>query len=149
VYRPPNRPPKRAWARHLHEVRRERKLSQTQAFELVYEGLGLSPKSRAVYVAIDMGDRQPTAREAEYLASVFGWPPDIEEAEPPATDQAALIAALDRQSAAMEALVAMMAPVVLGQEHRLEKVEAVLESLVQGAMQDGDARPAHEAGTAK
>lgn len=99
MYRPPSRPPKGAWARHLHQRRRERNLSQAQAFELVFEGLKLSKRSRAVYAAIDMGDRQPRADEAEYLASVFGWPPedDVPSAgsgDGISSDSAALIAAI-------------------------------------------------------
>lgn len=105
MYRPPSRAPKGAWANHLHAIRRERDLSQTQAFELVYEGLGISPKSRAVYLAIDMGDRQPSKTEAEYLASVFGWP--SEAVEPPVTPDT-LAAAINRQAAALEALVARL-----------------------------------------
>lgn len=107
VYRPPARAPRGAWATHLHSQRRERDLSQTQAFELVAVGLGLSPKSRAVYAAIDMGDRQPRAEEAEYLASVFGWPPEGTADASGATETPdALVSALQAQTAAINALVA-------------------------------------------
>jgi hypothetical protein len=104
-YRPPSRPPKGAWAIHLHSVRRERGLSQQQAFELVQADLGLSPKSRAVYVAIDMGDRQPTPAEKAVLAARWGWPTEADTDPDAASDQAALIAALDRQTSAITNLV--------------------------------------------
>lgn len=120
-YRPPSRPPVGGWAKHLHKIRRERDLSQQQAFELVSEGLHLSPKSRAVYIALDMGDRQPRPDEAEYLATVFGWPEE-QDTPTPAADQAALIAALtrqaealERQTAAIDALVVQMTRVAEGQ----------------------------------
>lgn len=74
-------------------MRRDRDLSQTQAFELVYEALHLSPKSRASYIAIDMGDRQPEEAEAAVLAEEFGWPEETDEADQPA-DLAALVVAL-------------------------------------------------------
>jgi transcriptional regulator with XRE-family HTH domain len=74
-YRPPSRPPRGRWAQWLHRRRRELGLSQTQAFErLLAAGMPWSPKSRATYVAIDMGDRQPRPDEAEILARVFGKP---------------------------------------------------------------------------
>lgn len=126
MYRPPNRPPKGAWATHLHAIRRERDLSQVQAFELVQEGLGLSPKSRAVYIAIDMGDRQPKPEEAEYLASVFGWPSAATE---PTESGDPLVAALTRQSEAIEALVALLTPLVSDQASRLSEAESLLARL--------------------
>jgi hypothetical protein len=55
--------------------------------------LHLSPKSRAVYVHLDMGDRQPKPDEAEILASVFGWPDEDAEAAPE-SGEAALVAAI-------------------------------------------------------
>ena len=70
------------------------------------EGLGLGSKSRAAYAAIDMGDRQPSEAEAEYLASVFGWPPDDYAEE--TVEVTPLVAALERQARAIEALVEEM-----------------------------------------
>lgn len=60
-YRPPSTPPKGRWAVFLHEERRARDWNQTQAFEALREGLRLGQKSRASYVALDMGARQPRA----------------------------------------------------------------------------------------
>lgn len=128
VYRPPSRAPKGAWARHLHQQRRERGLSQAQAFELVYEGLHLSKRSRAVYTALDMGDRQPRPKEAEYLASVFGWPPDA-DAEPEAAtpDLAAAVMALTVELEAMR----------LEREAWRRGVVAVLRSYEDGQVPEG------------
>jgi len=78
MYRPSKDEPKGRWARHLHERRRLDNLSQMQAFELVQERMGWSRKSRASYVAIDMGTRQPRPEETTILAEEFGWPPDPE-----------------------------------------------------------------------
>lgn len=75
-YRPPSTPPRGAWALHLHRIRQERDLSATQAFELVYERVGWSPKSRAAFVAIDQGRSQPSPEIAAVLAAEFGWPPE-------------------------------------------------------------------------
>lgn len=102
-YRPSSKPPKGAWARHLHEQRRLRDLSQTQAFELVYERIGWSPKSRTAYVAIDMGDRKPKPDEVTVLGAEFGWPPDPIDLEPE-TDEG-LVAAIRDQTAAINRLV--------------------------------------------
>ena len=108
-YRPPSSEPRGRWAQHLHAERKARNWSQTRAFEELREGLRLSPRSRSAYIAVDMGKRQPTQAEAEYLASVFGWPPDgppepLEQAQAPAD----LIAALMAQTAAINALVARL-----------------------------------------
>ncbi len=131
VYRPPSRQPKGAWAQHLHSVRRERDLSQTQAFELVYEGLGISRTSRAVYLAIDMGDRQPNPREAEYLASVFGWPPEPARGPLGSTESGGDVAsallvqsrAIEAQTAAISELAAAIRSLLLGSPAGLKEDE--------------------------
>lgn len=102
-YRPSKFPPKGAWARHLHEQRRARDLSQTQAFEFVYERVGWSPKSRTAYVAIDMGDRQPKDGEAAVLAAEFGWPPEPQTADEPPPDTAALVSVVGKLLAELRA----------------------------------------------
>lgn len=104
VYRPSTTKPKGAWSRHLDEQRRLRDLSQTQAFELVYERIGWSRKSRTAYVAIDKGERQPKPDEATVLAAEFGWPPDQDEPAP-AQGESALIAALGAQTTAINRLI--------------------------------------------
>lgn len=143
MYRPPSRPPRGARATHLHAVRRDRDLSQTQAFELVYAGLGISPKSRAVYLAIDMGDRQPTATEAEYLASVFGWPSEPTEATESGDP---LVAALTRQSAAIEALVEELRLARAGQVVANDVLLQAIAAAVGGpAPQGTSAGSGHEA----
>lgn len=101
-YRPPSKPPKGAWARHLHEQRRLRDLSQTQAFELIYERVGWSPKSRTAYVAIDMGERAPRGDEVTVLGAEFGWPPDPLD-EPEDVSLATVLGDLSRELAEMRA----------------------------------------------
>jgi hypothetical protein len=128
MYRPPKDEPKGRWARHLHEQRRLRDLSQMQAFELLFERMSWSPKSRASYVAIDMGTRQPSPSESTILGAEFGWPPDPEindELEDPSL-ATALVALAGELRASREERVSLAA--------RLEKMEAVLDGLVQQAM---------------
>jgi len=120
-YRPSKREPKGTWARHLHAQRKARDLSAVAAFELVYQRIGWSPKSRTAYVAIDMGDRPPKPEEATVLGAEFGWPPDPQDIEEDTTLAAALtaLAAELRESRlAREAI-----------EARLRAVEAELRSL--------------------
>jgi len=104
MYRPSKRPPRGAWARHLQAERERRDLSAVAAFELVYERIGWSPKSRTAYVSIDQGDRQPKGIEVTVLGEEFGWP-SAEDADPEVTDQAALIKALTAQTEAINRLV--------------------------------------------
>lgn len=118
MYRPSKRPPRGIWARHLQEQRRLRDISAVVAFELVYERIGWSPKSRSAYVAIDSGDRQPKGIEVTVLGAEFGWPPDPDDVEEAATDQASLIAALAAQTAAINRLVdrlESLAPIAIRQ----------------------------------
>lgn len=127
-YRPPSKQPRGSWARHLHEQRRLRDLSQTQAFEAVFERIGWSRKSRTAYVAIDMGERQPKPDEAAVLGAEFGWPPDpeINDDLEDVTLATALVALAGELRASREERVSLAA--------RLEKVELVLDGLVQQAM---------------
>lgn len=109
-YRPPSKEPKGRWARHIHAKRREFGWSQTRGFEAVREGMGLSEKSRAAYIAIDMGDRQPTAAEETVLIAVYGIPeePAQKEAGPALSGEAgyqSVVAAIDRQTAAIVAAI--------------------------------------------
>lgn len=60
-----------------------------------------------------MGDRQPKPAEAEYLASVFGWPVESGGGEEIEEEASPLVSALERQARAIEALV---------EELRLERV---------------------------
>ncbi len=108
-YRPPSRQPRGSWARHLHDQRQLRDLSQTQAFEAVYERIGWSRKSRTAYVAIDMGERQPKPNEAQVLGAEFGWPPDPQDMPSETPDYAAIVAAIDRQTAMLERVLSAIA----------------------------------------
>jgi hypothetical protein len=108
MYRPSKRPPKGAWSRHLQEQRRVRDLSAVEAFELVFERIGWSRKSRTAYVAIDSGDRQPKGNEVTVLGAEFGWP-SAADAEPEAVGETdALVAALREQTAAIDRLVSRL-----------------------------------------
>lgn len=100
MYRPSKRPPKGVWARHLQEQRRLRDLSAVEAFELVYERIGWSPKSRTAYVAIDAGDRQPKGHEITVLGAEFGWPTETAETEE-IPDLATALSDLARELAAI------------------------------------------------
>ena len=109
-YRPPSTEPRGKWARAIHAKRRSDGISQTGAFEVLGERLGLGPKSRAAYVAIDLGLRQPTEAEAAVLAEWLGaYPSDDMERSgrddtPP--DLSALLAKLDRQAEVIDRLAA-------------------------------------------
>jgi hypothetical protein len=77
-YRPPSTEPRGKWANAIHAKRRAEGISQTGAFELLGPRLGLGAKSRAAYVAIDLGSREPTSAEALVLAEwLGGYPPDM------------------------------------------------------------------------
>jgi hypothetical protein len=136
MYRPTKREPRGRWARHLQEQRRLRDLSVVQAFELIQERIGWSPKSRTAYGAIDIGDRQPKPSEAAILAEEFGWPPDPEITDDleDATLATALLAFSEELRAVRVERVTLAA--------RMERVEAVLEGLVQRAMPDAIERSA-------
>lgn len=105
AYRPPQKPPQGAWARHLQAERKRLDLSAVQAFELVREAAGWSPKSRSAYSNIDAGPHQPSPAVADALASVFGWPSEPAGATETPDDLAGAIRA---QTAAIEALVARL-----------------------------------------
>lgn len=104
-YRPPTKHPRGRWARWLHEMRQTHDWSQTQAFENLRAGLKLGPKSRASYIRLDMGERPPRPGEAQFLVEYFGRSPD-EIPAIPGEDRDPLVAALERQTEQLEALVA-------------------------------------------
>lgn len=79
-YRPPSVEPRGAWAKAIHRKRRELNVSQQRAFELLGAALGFGPKSRAAYVALDLGTRPPTEAEKTVLAEWLGSYPDDEPA---------------------------------------------------------------------
>jgi hypothetical protein len=88
-------------------MRRDLDWSQQQAFEALRDGLKLGPKSRASYIAIDMGKRAPTLKEQEFLVDYFGKSPDDFPDEPGPTERTdVLVAALRGQTDAISALVA-------------------------------------------
>lgn len=75
MYRRVNSDPKTAWAHFLRRMRKDRDWSQTEAHEELYAGLKLARSSRAVYVALDNGDRPPKPDEETFLRSYFGEGP--------------------------------------------------------------------------
>jgi hypothetical protein len=104
-YRPPATPPRGRWARFLHQMRKEREWSQQQGFEALRDGLHFGPKSRASYIAIDMGHRPPTAGEQDFLIRYFGKSPDdvAELGDPEEVDP--VVAAIDRQTAMLKSVL--------------------------------------------
>jgi transcriptional regulator with XRE-family HTH domain len=103
-YRPSAKPPVGRWAAFLHAQRRQRDWSQQRAFKELREGLGLSENSRASYVNIDMGVREPTEKEAAFLVQFFGREPDEAAASGGEVAEGSdLAAAINRQAAAIEA----------------------------------------------
>jgi hypothetical protein len=146
-YVPLSRPPKGAWARHIQAKRQEWGWSQQHAFEQLREGLHLGPKSRASYVKIDEGGRQPTADEAAYLASVFGWPEPEPEAEPSAdVGVGALVGAI---TALVEELRLARLRQETFDEHVLELLAAVAGGRRDPEAPPSDSARAAPAGTAR
>jgi 5'-deoxynucleotidase YfbR-like HD superfamily hydrolase len=87
-------------------MREDRGWSQQRAFEELRFGLQFGPKSRASYRALDIGTRIPTILEQEFFVSYFGKSPDdLPDLVEPTEPADALVAALTRQAAAIEALV--------------------------------------------
>jgi len=134
-YRPPSTPPKGAWGRHIDARRREWGWSQTEGFRRCRAGLRLSENSRSAYLKLDHGDAEPDEAQAKALAKVYGWPPALDPERPaeeePApladavADQAALIAALGKQTDAINALVRELQ---LGRERDQDAAAAILRA---------------------
>lgn len=108
-YRDPSKRPSSAWGVFLDRMARERDWSQTRMFEELHAGLGMSPKSRAAYLDILAGKRDPSPGQAQYLRSYFrDGPLDELVEERVGTQQADLIAALAAQTEALNRLVASL-----------------------------------------
>lgn len=100
--RPVIRNPDRGrWGRFLLAQREARGWTQIEAFDQLRAGLGLGPGSRSSYVNLERGSRQPNADEQRFLARFYGAEP-LDEPEVPVDDRDALVAALARQTDAME-----------------------------------------------
>lgn len=151
-YRPPSSAPTGAWARHIHAVRRERGWSQTRGFEKAREnGLPLGERSRSAYIAIDMGERQPTPAEVPALIATYGAPSEepeqIETAAPEGT--AVLVAMFSafldelredrrvRQEQIAELIQEMRVDRLARQEWERGYLEATLE-LVEASKREAD-----------
>lgn len=123
-------------------MRVERDWSATQAHEALREGLGLAPKSRAAYVAIEDG-RPLKAREETFLRSYFGGGPSDEDRESQAgsggdtPDPAALIAAIEAQTRAITAVLDRLTAADEDREARLRALEAEVRSLREQRAAEG------------
>ena len=109
-YREPKRRPQGRWAQYLLRMREDRDWSASRAFEDLHSGLGLGPKSRASYVALEKGPRAPSPEQQDFLVRYYGKSPDdlpdiVEQAEP--KDE--LIEALRAQTDAIHALAEAIA----------------------------------------
>ncbi len=96
----PHESPKGGWGRFLDGKRSERGWSQQRAFEELHTGLGLGPKSRASYVALEEG-HEPTPDQQRFLARFYGEGPGLEDEEPNA---AATLPATEALSLAVRTL---------------------------------------------
>jgi transcriptional regulator with XRE-family HTH domain len=106
-YRPPSTEPRGKWAIALHAKRKAEGLSQTEAFEILGPRLGLAPKSRSAYRAIDQGEREPRDDEAAILAEWLGyWPEDPAPVSTPAG--ATTVVGVDALLTRIDALVAQV-----------------------------------------
>lgn len=64
-------PDRGRWGSFLLEQRETRGWTQEEAFAALREGLGLGPKSRSSYVQLERGQRQPDARQQEFLTGYY------------------------------------------------------------------------------
>ena len=98
-YRPAQHPPSGKWGRFLDHMRRENDWSAVRAWEELHAVLGLSPKSVAVYKAMERGTRLIRPAEADALIRFFGRGPEDEpEAESnPAPDLASVLNGLTKE----------------------------------------------------
>ena len=110
-YRPPSVEPRGAWAKAIHRKRRELNISQQRAFEMLGPALGFGPKSRAAYIALDMGQRPPTEAESKVLAEWLGAYPEephtagSDTGDTPPFDPAAYLTRMDALAVALTDLV--------------------------------------------
>lgn len=86
------------WGKFLDAMRREREWSAVQAWENLHAVLGLSPKSVAIYKAMEQGTRHIRPDEEERLRAYFGKGPD----DQPAAEAEALTHARKRMVSATE-----------------------------------------------
>lgn len=109
MYRASTNPPKTAWARHLDQVMRDKGWSRVRLFEEVGAELGYGSKSRSAILPL-LEDKEPTSAQATVLRRHFGEPDAIEVAPVPPSDYAAVVAAIDRQTAMLKAVLDALVP---------------------------------------
>jgi hypothetical protein len=129
AYRPALHGPKGDWGRFLDQMRRERDWSAVQAWENLHGLLGLSPKSVAVYKALESGTRNVAPEEAEALRAYFGGGP---EGHPEFADP--MVTALTAQTEAIGALVDELRSWRTEDRGRLSELEASVRTLVAGVL---------------
>lgn len=138
-YRPSSREPKGRWGIAIDRKLRDDQLSLSRAFELWHEGLGLSPRSRAVLDAIVHG-QEPSPAQARYLTQLLDGEPseavldEHKETAPPVGEVAELVA-----------LVRTLVEELRDERRaRVEWEQGFLEAmreLAKGAAQQGDLAP--------
>jgi hypothetical protein len=143
AYRPSLHGPKGNWGRFLDQARKDRDWSAVQAWENLHGLLGLSPKSVAVYKAIESGTRAVSADEAEALRDYFGAGPETrpEPVEP-------MVAALTAQTEAIVALVGELRSARMQEGERNAEIDAMMRRLAERALvgpetEDTEAPDAH------
>lgn len=118
-------------------MRKDRGWSQQQGFEALRDGLHLGPKSRASYVAVDMGKRKPTSEEARFLVSFFGQSPeDIPDNQDPIETPDAIAAVLT----AVSSLIEEMRLTRIQQNESTEALLTALGAFVSGRDSDDTRR---------
>lgn len=138
-YRNPSKQPRTAWAVHIDRYMREHGMSQQGAFEAARQALGLGPKSRAAFLPFLEG-REPDTREAEALASVFGWPDP--ESDQPAEAEPGLAAALTMLAQELAALRVERRELV----GRVTDLEMAVAALAERSLRDAGPGAAPEHG---
>lgn len=84
------------WGTFLLEQRSARKWTQADAFEELRAGLGLGPTSRASYVLLERGQRQPNPAQQRFLVGFYRAEPlEVSEVDDEPTLARALIALTD------------------------------------------------------
>lgn len=132
------REPRGRWSRFLIRQRELRGWTQREAFERLREGLHLGPESRTSYGNLERDTRQPTPDEAAFLARFYGAEPtDEPEAEPgvlTVVDLAPVVAAIDRQTAALTAFAEKLGTLLSAESGRSSEMNALVGALAKALL---------------
>jgi hypothetical protein len=113
-------------------------------FRKLRDAVGLGPESRSAFLPY-LADKEPDETQAKALAAIVGWPPEPEtpasEPEPTrAPDPVA--AAIDRQTAVMQALVDGLLSERAADRRRIEDLERTVARLAGARLSEsGSAAP--------